>query len=502
MYAMTVSSIPYQGDTAISVWAAPAILMLFTLIYTGCSNPVSSTDASGIQKKPYDDIVTPIDETAKPESSAVDLLATLPQINAGPRQYADTNVLVNLTGTVSLFENTEIASISWVQVDGPNAYIVDPGALETTVLIPDLNEVALLRFLLIATDEAGRTNAASTTVIAMPQPAFARVAGTVVEPETGLATFKIRLSNPVPEPIVINYQTIEGTALENVDYLPLTGEVTFAANETEREVPVEILQNSSRESARYFSLQITSSLGEEEFFNSGVMALATVSPGSFKPELVFSEAGPVRLIVGETFFNPLEDYWLDSREADIRYFSSDSAIAAVDAQGVVTAHASGTATINAVIPANAFQEEVNAAYVVQVEPLDVDELRTYGSIYMGEIRDYRGTRDWDLDGSLEDKKVDLSWEAAHYRLTPLNGAKIVVIGIQGYDSVTLQQLMQLEYSSDPIAGSDTPDNPLSPGTVMGVLTNEGRYSKLIIDEYDNDLRARYSTYGEAAFFPE
>ncbi len=68
------------------------------------------------------------------------------------------------------------------------------------------------------------------------------------------------------------------------------------------------------------------------------------------------------------------------------------------------------------------------------------------------------------------------------RLVPGNGAEIVLLGKVDFDKVTLEDLMSATYSTEPIKSNDQND-PLVPGAVIAIKTNQGKYTKLKIDGY-------------------
>jgi hypothetical protein len=53
--------------------------------------------------------------------------------------------------------------------------------------------------------------------------------------------FNVALSNPSTDNVTATYQTIDGTALSDVDYAPLTGSITFSAGQTTASITVNTL---------------------------------------------------------------------------------------------------------------------------------------------------------------------------------------------------------------------------------------------------------------------
>ena len=78
---------------------------------------------------------------------------------------------------------------------------------------------------------------------------------TVAEGET--APFRILLSAPSNEvPVTVDYATADGTATAGADYESASGSVTFQPGETERDVPVLVLDDVKNEPTETFSLRI------------------------------------------------------------------------------------------------------------------------------------------------------------------------------------------------------------------------------------------------------
>lgn len=121
-----------------------------------------------------------------------------------------------------------------------------------------------------------------------------------------------------------------------------------------------------------------------------------------------------------------------------------------------------------------------------------------GTSFTGTIK---GTWRIDLDtGQLvgDEASFDLWWEqldAVHRRLVGLNGAKMVRFGAPSYESISLEQLKAAVFPLDSVEGSSTPANQLTAGTVLGVRSGAGRYSKLQVTTYGYDLGIRWTIYG-------
>ena len=83
---------------------------------------------------------------------------------------------------------------------------------------------------------------------------------TVAEGES--APFRIALSSPSNEvPVTVEYATEDGTATAGADYESANGSVTFQPGETERQVPVLVLDDVKNEPTETFSLRIVNYSG-------------------------------------------------------------------------------------------------------------------------------------------------------------------------------------------------------------------------------------------------
>ena len=70
----------------------------------------------------------------------------------------------------------------------------------------------------------------------------------------GVAVFAMTLSTPSAVPVIVNYETEDGTAEAGTDYVHTAGTLTFAPGEVKKEIRVEILQDGQDWRAETFSL--------------------------------------------------------------------------------------------------------------------------------------------------------------------------------------------------------------------------------------------------------
>ena len=70
----------------------------------------------------------------------------------------------------------------------------------------------------------------------------------------GVAVFAMTLSTPSAVPVIVNYETEDGTAEAGTDYVHTAGTLTFAPGEVKKEIRVEILQDDQDWRSETFSL--------------------------------------------------------------------------------------------------------------------------------------------------------------------------------------------------------------------------------------------------------
>jgi hypothetical protein len=155
----------------------------------------------------------------------------------------------------------------------------------------------------------------------------------------------------------------------------------------------------------------------------------------------------------------------------------------------------------------------------------------------------RGTWLFDLDSGAEATSGEIWWEQmtdTARQIVPQRGAQIANIGVTDFDSVTFGQLQSLAYGSAPIDGSirqitrprrvppnrirkpgwdrqddpwnedpwngddiviDQPIGQIRNGDVFAVITDQGNYAKVQVQQYGYDLSIRWVTYLRPAWSP-
>ncbi len=111
----------------------------------------------------------------------------------------------------------------------------------------------------------------------------------------------------------------------------------------------------------------------------------------------------------------------------------------------------------------------------------------------------KGTWTFDFDTGKQGPPTgaDIWWRQATATvrfLTPQSGALLAHMGKQNFDAVSLPTLKTQPYTALPINGSASSANRLTPGTVIAVKTNTGRYAKMLIKTYGYNLGIAWVTY--------
>ena len=111
----------------------------------------------------------------------------------------------------------------------------------------------------------------------------------------------------------------------------------------------------------------------------------------------------------------------------------------------------------------------------------------------------KGTWTFDFETGVQGPPTgaDVWWEQVDNTirfLVPQSGAMLAHMGQPNFDAVSLQTLQTRPYTANPINGSDNASNQLTPGTVIAIRTNAGRYAKVRIDSYGYNLGMTWVTY--------
>jgi len=111
----------------------------------------------------------------------------------------------------------------------------------------------------------------------------------------------------------------------------------------------------------------------------------------------------------------------------------------------------------------------------------------------------KGTWTFDFETGIQGPPTgaDVWWEQVNATvrfLVPLSGAMLANMGKPDFDSVSYQALQTQPYTTIPINGSNNVSNALTPGTVIAIRTNTGRYAKMKVETYGYNLGIRWVCY--------
>jgi hypothetical protein len=111
----------------------------------------------------------------------------------------------------------------------------------------------------------------------------------------------------------------------------------------------------------------------------------------------------------------------------------------------------------------------------------------------------KGTWTFDFETGVQGPPTgaDIWWEQVDSQirfLVPRSGAMLAHMGQPNFDAVSLQSLQGQPYTTTPINGSNNSSNQLTPGSVIAVKTNAGRYAKLKVNSYGYNLGMSWVTF--------
>jgi len=148
-----------------------------------------------------------------------------------------------LTFTPSDWATPQTVTVTGVNddlVDGPQSYVVN--------LISSSGD----------SDYDGLSSSVSLTNLDNDQPTISISAPqTVVEGQATSVTYTVSLSTASLVPVTVAYATANGTATAGSDYTATSGTLTFAANETSKDITINLLNDSNNELDETFSLSLS-----------------------------------------------------------------------------------------------------------------------------------------------------------------------------------------------------------------------------------------------------
>lgn len=96
-------------------------------------------------------------------------------------------------------------------------------------------------------------------------------------------TFTVTLSEASATPVTVNYITVDGTAVAGIDYVPVSGSLTFAPGETEKTVVVMTIPNLEVDGDKTFTLELSNASGGV-FANSSATGTIIDDDAELPPE--------------------------------------------------------------------------------------------------------------------------------------------------------------------------------------------------------------------------
>jgi alpha-tubulin suppressor-like RCC1 family protein len=91
------------------------------------------------------------------------------------------------------------------------------------------------------------------------------------------STITIPVFNSAQKSIIVSFTTIDDSAVSGIDYIHTSGNLTFQANESQKEISITILNNPKNQTEKTFVLNIGAS--NDIFLNDGSQAIITISSG-------------------------------------------------------------------------------------------------------------------------------------------------------------------------------------------------------------------------------
>ena len=147
---------------------------------------------------------------------------------------------------------TAIAGTDYLPAQGTLTFA--PGQTVMTVQVSVLGATAPAnpkQFALLLTNPVNTTittnEGVATILNEVAGPNITIANASVVKPHTGTvnAVFTVTLSEPSNQVVTVNYGTADSTAVANANYIPTTGQLTFAPGQTVQTITVPVLGNTT-----------------------------------------------------------------------------------------------------------------------------------------------------------------------------------------------------------------------------------------------------------------
>jgi hypothetical protein len=104
-------------------------------------------------------------------------------------------------------------------------------------------------------------------------PAALSVGDVTVGESDGVASFLVSLSKPTSEPVTVSFATLDGSAIQDIDYVAASGILSFGPGETAKAVDIVLIDDTSEEPVKTFRLALAQAVGAEIAQGTGTATL-------------------------------------------------------------------------------------------------------------------------------------------------------------------------------------------------------------------------------------
>ena len=176
----------------------------------------------------------------------------------------DSRLVAPLTGNITLHGDNTISQQMWLQRQGPAAFILNANTAQATALLPQVKTTTTLSFGWLAVDSEFYVDEQLTSVELLANKAPFSVTTRAQSERYSQLTLEIALDAPASQITQLHYQTQNGTALANEDYLATSGSVVFEAGQRSKLITVPLLSdpfntNANNEGDEYFKVLLSGS---------------------------------------------------------------------------------------------------------------------------------------------------------------------------------------------------------------------------------------------------
>ena len=288
------------------------ITVVFSFLLAACGGSPSSFDEDGLEPVTIDPIESESGEVTIGGSLSDEELASLPQIDIPIRKFSDPGAVVTLNADVTPQDDANIIATLWVQTSGPAVDIANDTRLNTSTVLPVVDEESLLTFRLIAQDDQGRVNSATTTIVIQDVNNPLQVVGGVADEGDASFSVTIKIDEARTTDTSVEYLTFDGTATSALDYADTQGSVVIPAGETQVDVDVDLTAGDLYLDAESFFFQASTLRDDGTRSRSlGTVLIRTANPAPLleTPEL---EDLPTQVFLANTsvdnvLFNNMND---------------------------------------------------------------------------------------------------------------------------------------------------------------------------------------------------